>query len=499
MKKSKLRTFVIWALLLGICAFVMVDMGRESPNMPREVFVEDLAQGAVSYVWLDADVIAVERWDGAEYQVWGPADAATLELLQTHQVGHEFGSPGSPVRALVGWLILAAVVLLALVLLLRRVQTKSTGSVLEMRKSKARVVSEDPGVRYTDVGGAETAKAKLRDVIDSLKNPERWTSAGVRRPRGVLLQGPPGCGKTLLARATAGEAGVPFFYVSASEFVEMFVGVGASRVRDMFEEAAKKAPSLVFIDELDAVGRRRGSGVGAGHDEREQTLNQLLVCLDGFQEQDAVVVLAATNRADILDPALLRPGRFDARVQVPPQDEAERAETLAIHTRNKVLGADVDLALIAAGSEGHTGAELEHLCNEAAMRAIRRVRETAAEGAELCQQDFLDALAAHRPEEARFDGLDAVLVESATQLARPTSTVLVEVQTRQGEVLAGRLLWADAAFIKLALDGDPGAAAEERVIPKMHLATLKALPGTGQVDPTVVVADGWANHSVGTA
>ena len=241
-------------------------------------------------------------------------------------------------------------------------------------KSRARLANEDSKmrVRFTDVAGADEEKEELKEIVEFLKEPKKYVELGARIPKGVLLVGPPGTGKTLLAKAVAGEAGVPFFSISGSDFVEMFVGVGASRVRDLFDQAKKNAPCIVFIDEIDAVGRHRGAGLGGGHDEREQTLNQLLVEMDGFGVNEGVIILAATNRPDILDPALMRPGRFDRRVVVNYPDIKGREEILKVHSRNKPLGPDVDLKDIAKTTPGFTGADLENLLNEAALLAARK-------------------------------------------------------------------------------------------------------------------------------
>ncbi|MDD2954984.1 MAG: ATP-dependent zinc metalloprotease FtsH [Oscillospiraceae bacterium] len=246
------------------------------------------------------------------------------------------------------------------------------GKAMNFAKAKVRTAEDGKKTTFADVAGADEEKAELTEVVDFLKNPRKFNELGARIPKGIMMMGPPGTGKTLLARAVAGEAGVPFFSISGSDFVEMFVGVGASRVRDLFEQAKKNAPSIVFIDEIDAVGRHRGAGLGGGHDEREQTLNQLLVEMDGFGNNTGVIVIAATNRIDILDPALLRPGRFDRQIVVGYPDVKGREQILKVHTRNKPIGPDVDLAVIAKSTVGFTGADLENLANEAALLAARK-------------------------------------------------------------------------------------------------------------------------------
>mgnify|MGYP005928158161 FL=1 len=257
-------------------------------------------------------------------------------------------------------------------MMMRQSRGSGGGNVMGFGKAKARTPDEGRKVTFADVAGADEEKAELVEIVEFLKNPAKFNSLGARIPKGVLLMGPPGTGKTLLARAVAGEAGVPFFSISGSDFVEMFVGVGASRVRDLFEQAKKNAPSIVFIDEIDAVGRQRGAGLGGGHDEREQTLNQLLVEMDGFGANSGVIIIAATNRRDILDPALLRPGRFDRQILVGYPDIKGREEILKVHTRNKPLAPDVNLKTIASTTAGFTGADLENLVNEAALLAARK-------------------------------------------------------------------------------------------------------------------------------
>lgn len=254
--------------------------------------------------------------------------------------------------------------------LLNQAQGGGGGRVMNFGKSKAKLYNDDKKkVRFNDVAGADEEKQELVEVVEFLKDPRKYAELGARIPKGVLLVGPPGTGKTLLARAVAGEAGTPFFSISGSDFVEMFVGVGASRVRDLFENAKKNAPCIIFIDEIDAVGRQRGAGLGGGHDEREQTLNQLLVEMDGFGGNEGIIIIAATNRADVLDPALLRPGRFDRQITVGRPDVKGREEVLKVHARNKPLAETVDLKAIAQRTPGFSGADLENLLNEAALVA----------------------------------------------------------------------------------------------------------------------------------
>ncbi len=284
--------------------------------------------------------------------------------------------------------LLGTVVLIAVVWIIFMRQSQGGGGrMMSFGKSKARVnPANSKKVTFADVAGADEEKAELEEIVDFLKKPAKYVEIGARIPKGVLLVGPPGTGKTLLAKAVAGEAGVPFFSISGSDFVEMFVGVGASRVRDLFEQAKKDSPSIVFIDEIDAVGRHRGAGLGGGHDEREQTLNQLLVEMDGFGVNEGVIVIAATNRPDILDPALLRPGRFDRQVVVDAPDVKGREAILKVHSRGKPLEKDVDLSVIAKTTAGFTGADLENLMNEAALFAARENRKT------ICMQDIEDAM-----------------------------------------------------------------------------------------------------------
>ena len=299
-----------------------------------------------------------------KYNEANPGDKLTYQILPPVE------TPGW-VQMLPTLLLIGAMVVFWF-MMMRQSRGSGGGNVMGFGKAKARTPDEGRKVTFADVAGADEEKAELVEIVEFLKNPAKFNSLGARIPKGVLLMGPPGTGKTLLARAVAGEAGVPFFSISGSDFVEMFVGVGASRVRDLFEQAKKNAPSIVFIDEIDAVGRQRGAGLGGGHDEREQTLNQLLVEMDGFGANSGVIIIAATNRRDILDPALLRPGRFDRQILVGYPDIKGREEILKVHTRNKPLAPDVNLKTIASTTAGFTGADLENLVNEAALLAARK-------------------------------------------------------------------------------------------------------------------------------
>jgi len=313
-------------------------------------------------------------------------DVALMPLLEAHHVVADVATPSTPWLTLLLTNGLPVVLMVLLIMWMGRQAARTQAGMFGFGRNKAARYAEDrPKVTFADVAGADEAKADLSEVVDILSRPHKYLELGARLPRGVLLVGPPGTGKTLLARAVAGEAGVPFFSISGSEFVEMFVGVGASRVRDLFVQAKAVEPAIVFVDELDAVGRRRGAGVGATNDEREQTLNQLLVEMDGFAEHQQVILLAATNRPDVLDPALLRPGRFDRQIVVPLPDWRGREGILRIHTRHLHVAADVDLERLARTTTGLSGADLANLCNEAALGAARHDRT------EVTMEDFEQA------------------------------------------------------------------------------------------------------------
>ncbi|WP_186480548.1 ATP-dependent zinc metalloprotease FtsH [Synechococcus sp. NOUM97013] len=351
----------------------------EARSLRYSDFVERVQEDQVSRVLLSPDrgTAQIVENDGRRAEVNLAPDKDLLKLLTDHNVDiavQPSRQPGAWQQAATS-LIFPLLLLGGLFFLFRRAQGGGGGGnpAMNFGKSKARVQMEpSTQITFGDVAGIEGAKLELTEVVDFLKNPDRFTAVGAKIPKGVLLVGPPGTGKTLLAKAVAGEAGVPFFSISGSEFVEMFVGVGASRVRDLFEQAKKNAPCIVFIDEIDAVGRQRGAGLGGGNDEREQTLNQLLTEMDGFEGNTGIIIVAATNRPDVLDAALMRPGRFDRQVTVDRPDYAGRLQILGVHARGKTLSKDVDLDKVARRTPGYTGADLSNLLNEAAILAARR-------------------------------------------------------------------------------------------------------------------------------
>ena len=380
--KKRWRNAGLYVLLV----IVMIAVGsafldRPDPaNAPRTLrysdFVEAVQGNEISRVLIapDRGTAQVVENDGRRAVVNLAPDKDLLKLLTDHNVDIAVQPSREPAawQSAIGSLIFPLLLLGGLFFLLRRAQGGGGNPAMSFGKSKARVQMEpQTQVTFGDVAGIEGAKLELTEVVDFLKNPDRFTAVGAKIPKGVLLVGPPGTGKTLLAKAVAGEAGVPFFSISGSEFVEMFVGVGASRVRDLFEQAKKNAPCIVFIDEIDAVGRQRGAGLGGGNDEREQTLNQLLTEMDGFEGNTGIIIVAATNRPDVLDQALLRPGRFDRQVVVDRPDYSGRLQILEVHARGKTLAKDVDLDKVARRTPGFTGADLSNLLNEAAILAAR--------------------------------------------------------------------------------------------------------------------------------
>ncbi len=381
--KKRWRNAGLYVLLVIVfIALGTAFLERPDPaGAPRTIrysdFVEAVQANEISRVLISPDrgTAQVVENDGQRAVVNLAPDKDLLKILTDHNVDIAVQPNREPAawQQAVGSLLFPLILLGGLFFLLRRAQGGGGNPAMNFGKSKARVQMEpQTQVTFGDVAGIEGAKLELTEVVDFLKNPDRFTAVGAKIPKGVLLVGPPGTGKTLLAKAVAGEAGVPFFSISGSEFVEMFVGVGASRVRDLFEQAKKSAPCIVFIDEIDAVGRQRGAGLGGGNDEREQTLNQLLTEMDGFEGNTGIIIVAATNRPDVLDSALMRPGRFDRQVVVDRPDYQGRLQILKVHARGKTLAADVDLDKVARRTPGFTGADLANLLNEAAILAARR-------------------------------------------------------------------------------------------------------------------------------
>ena len=387
------RNFAIWLVIL----FMLMGLFQVFQSSTRTMsvgeksysqFVTDVDAGRVSSVTITNDVVSGVLNDGTRFETIVPAGADIVSRLEAQNVSITARAPESSPF----WSILLSSWLPFIVIIgvwfffIRQMQGGGRGGAMGFGKSRAKLLTETQGkVTFEDVAGVDEAKQDLEEIVEFLRDPGKFQRLGGRIPRGVLLVGPPGTGKTLLARSVAGEANVPFFTISGSDFVEMFVGVGASRVRDMFEQAKKNAPCIIFIDEIDAVGRQRGAGLGGGNDEREQTLNQLLVEMDGFEANEGIILIAATNRPDVLDPALLRPGRFDRQVVVPNPDVSGREKVLKVHVRKVPLAPDVDLKVLARGTPGFSGADLMNLVNEAALMAARKNKRFVT------HQEFEDA------------------------------------------------------------------------------------------------------------
>lgn len=490
MKKKKYATFGIWVglILIFMLLFVLDRSDSKRGYETFETFKDQIEAGTISSVHIHNNEIHVEKNDGGPaYITLGVVDDELTQQLSDMGAHVAWGEPARPFRKLLVVGIPLLILLLFLVFFVKKASSAHHGGVFAVGKTTAREVT-DSKVTFADIGGCQEAKAQLGDVVDFLKNPVKWTSSGARLPRGILLEGPPGCGKTLLAQAVAGETDASFFSLSASEFVEMFVGVGAARVRDLFQNAAKNTPSVIFIDELDAVGRRRGSGIGWGHDEREQTLNQLLVNLDGFEKEDRVVVIAATNRSDVLDPALMRPGRFDRRISIPALSQEARHNVLEIHTRDKCLGTDVSLEKIAELTSDYTGAQLESLVNEATLLAVRKTTESDVQ-ATVTMPDFCAAIESVTNQDMSFNSAETLLVESATQVARPNGVANVTILLEDGDSLSGDLIWADAAFMKLR----DSATSREIVVPKQRIQQISCSQIGKPVPAVEFATDEWTN------
>lgn len=398
---SKLKTSLLWLIIVVLVAFLVPAISGQTSNrityadLITKIKSNEVTDVDISY---DKQTARVKLKNDTNIKIVNITDIENLmtNLNESMQKGTvKVSTDNQPfLETISNWILpISSIVLIFLLWsMLMSFTTMRQGGVqggqLSFGKSKARMINQDEKTKLTfkDVAGIDEEKEELEEVVEFLKNPKKFTDMGARIPKGVLLVGQPGTGKTLLAKAVAGEAGVPFFFISGSDFVEMYVGVGASRVRDLFQEAKRNAPCIIFIDEIDAVGRQRGAGIGGGHDEREQTLNQMLVEMDGFSANEGVIVLAATNRPDVLDKALLRPGRFDRQIVVPAPDVKAREQILAVHSKKKTFADDVDMKLIAKNTSGFVGADLENLLNEAALLAARQDHKAIE------QKDIEDAM-----------------------------------------------------------------------------------------------------------
>ncbi len=378
-------------IIIALVIIIFFNLPHQKPESEKEIsyteFLDMVDAESVSEVVIQGQVLSVSAAYGRRFKVFTPQNSDLIAILKQKGISIQAKPPAEPnwyMSLLLSWFPM--ILLIGVWIFFMRKMQAGGGNPLSFGKSRARLRADTSAkVTFDDVAGIDEVKEDLGEIIDFLKNPTKYTRLGGRIPKGVLLLGPPGTGKTLLARAIAGEAVVPFFHISGSDFVEMFVGVGASRVRDLFAQGKKNAPCIIFIDEIDAVGRHRGAGLGGGHDEREQTLNQLLVEMDGFESNEGVILLSATNRPDVLDPALLRPGRFDRQVVISLPDIRGRKEILKVHMQKTPIAADVDVDTLAKGTPGFSGADLENLVNEAALLAAKRNKEKVE------MEDFEDA------------------------------------------------------------------------------------------------------------
>jgi ATP-dependent Zn protease len=477
-------------------AFILREPGQRTAPAPAsyDAAARMIDNGEIASYHADGGTLVL---DGNDRSIIVPSRTDDLLKLLI-EAGIPFSQPPASRSSDFGQLIVIGLVvigvLFGLIVFLRKMRGGSMQNIFELRKSKVRSIDNSDKAEFADIGGNQQAVELLGDIVDFLRSPEKWTSSGLRIPRGILVVGPPGTGKTLLARAVAGETNAAFLYTSATEFVEMFVGVGAARVRDTFEKALAQQPAVIFIDELDAVGRRRGSGVGPMHEEREQTLNQLLVSLDGIEQNKRLVVIAATNRPDILDAALLRPGRFDRTLRLSLPGEQERLEILKIHTRTKPLDTSLSLPRVAQQTEGFSGADLEALMNAAGILAVRRSRTNSnglAAAVAITHDDCNQAREEMVRSSRHFSRLETVLVDSVTQFAEPTGPAAARVTLAHGATVEGDVLWMNASHIKMRLkDG------AEVMIAKETASQIESLDDKDTVAEADFRPDRWSGRTL---
>ncbi len=498
----KPKTSIVWIVLIGMCIGILAlkganDRDARSARISKETAIQ-LLDGDQIAVWQisDGDLLLSDH-DGENYLVARSPDLlASLTRSDATFLSPEYAEPESRSSAALKYLVIIAVVFAVLWFFLKKIGSGGAGgNVFELRKTKARALEEVNRVKFDQVGGNEEAVEALMDVVDFMRDPTPWKTAGARVPRGILLVGPPGTGKTLMARAVAGETNASFFYTSATEFVEMFVGVGAARVRDTFETAGKAQPAVIFIDEIDAIGRKRSSGLGTMHEEREQTLNQLLVLMDGLERFERLVVIAATNRPDVLDPALMRSGRFDRVVRMNRPTDEDRVAILQIHMKQKPMAPSVTAEQLAPHTNGLTGADIETALNEAAILAIRRSRVRGNPGTvadvRINEDDVVNAIERMKKSNRQFNALDSLIVESVTQLAEPTGRAVARVTTNRGLVIDGDVLWMNSQFMKLRTE-----SGEEMLLARENLEQIEALADTEMSVAGDTVADRWTRPNV---
>lgn len=498
----KPKTSIVWIVLIAICVGILTLKGLDDSDARlTPLSLEDattiVKDGNIETWSVSDDGLVLTDVMGQKFLApKTPALVIALtssEVTMTPQVRER--SQSNSGNALT-YLVIIAVVFAVLWFFLKKIGSGGAGgNVFELRKTKARALEEVNRVKFDQVGGNEEAVEALMDVVDFMRDPTPWKTAGARVPRGILLVGPPGTGKTLMARAVAGETNASFFYTSATEFVEMFVGVGAARVRDTFETAGKAQPAVIFIDEIDAIGRKRSSGLGTMHEEREQTLNQLLVLMDGLERFERLVVIAATNRPDVLDPALMRSGRFDRVVRMNRPTDEDRVAILQIHMKHKPMAPSVTAEQLAPHTNGLTGADIETALNEAAILAIRRSRVRGNPGTvadvRINEDDVVNAIERMKKSNRQFNALDSLIVESVTQLAEPTGRAVARVTTNRGLVIDGDVLWMNSQFMKLRTE-----SGEEMLLARENLEQIEALADTEMSVAGDTVADRWTRPNV---